>query len=208
MCLSAGQLRAFIANMRKRMNPGFKPAHEDYVARATFVRCFLDALADASHLEPTAEEAEELFHRIAEEVGITESGEISCDNLYSSSLSSFLSDLQIYGIVSRFKHRDSAKQQGISQQDFVKCYPLFLGEVTQPDFRPSTRQLNIDDQIELGGLDVAFNNLSLSVTVGGKQVNVVDGVTGRLRSNTMTAVMGGSGSGKSSLLNALCGRAL
>ena len=41
----------------------------------------------------------------------------------------------------------------------------------------------------------------------GVVVDVVDDVTGRLRSNTMTAIMGGSGSGKSSLLNALCGRA-
>ena len=57
------------------------------------------------------------------------------------------------------------------------------------------------------GLDVTFEHLTLTVKVGEKPVNVVDDVTGRLVSNTMTAVMGGSGSGKSSLLNALCGRA-
>jgi len=207
LCLSDKQLRVFIANMRARMPVGYIPDHHDKVARATFCKYFLDALADASQLEPTSEEAKRLFNRIVEEVGTTEHGELLYEHLYSSSLSSFLSDLQIYGIISRFKQRDG-KQKGISQHDFVKFYPLFLGEISQPDFM-SARALvsNEDDQLESGGLDVAFEHLCLTVTLGNKQVNVVDDVTGRLRSDTMTAVMGGSGSGKSSLLNALCGRA-
>jgi ABC-type multidrug transport system ATPase subunit len=36
---------------------------------------------------------------------------------------------------------------------------------------------------------------------------VVDGVTGGIRAKTMTGILGGSGAGKTSLLNALCGRA-
>lgn len=50
----------------------------------------------------------------------------------------------------------------------------------------------------------------LSLTIGKKQENkkiVVDSVTGRIQESTMTALMGGSGAGKTSLLNTLCGRA-
>lgn len=201
LCLSDDLLIAFIANMRAQMSAGYVPAHHDKVARATFVSFFLDALADASQLLPTSEEAEELSNRIMEEVGTTDDGEILYEHLYSSSLSSFLRDLQIYGIISKFKQQEG-KQKGISQYDFVKFYPLFLSEVSRPSFM-SVRA----SELESGGLDVAFEHLHLTVTLGKKQVNVVDDVTGRLRSDTMTAVMGGSGSGKSSLLNALCGRA-
>ena len=54
-------LRAFIANMRAQMSTGYIPAHHDKVARATFGRCFLDALDAASQLLPTSEEAEKLL---------------------------------------------------------------------------------------------------------------------------------------------------
>eukprot|EP00980_Cylindrotheca_fusiformis_P018929 scaffold6322_cov59-Cylindrotheca_fusiformis.AAC.25 len=47
----------------------------------------------------------------------------------------------------------------------------------------------------------------IKVSVEKKKVNVVNEVNGRLRAKTMTALMGGSGAGKTSLLNALCGRA-
>ena len=218
--LSDAQLQAFVANMAGRAAAGSRPTQRDRVSRSTFVRFFLDALADASQLKPTAQEAAELFEEIAQ------GGRITYDDLYGSALSSFLSDEQIYGLISRFKQQPSAgnlrsnrssswaggwiggEEEGISKREFVDCYPRFLGEVSRPDFAASARDLGSNENNNLGrGLDVAFENLRLAVTVRNKQVNVVDGVTGRLRSNTMTAVMGGSGSGKSSLLNALCGRA-
>ena len=210
MCLGDEQLGAFIANMKGRSSLSQQSGNADTVSRATFVKCFLDALADAAHLVTTPEEAETLFHQIVDEIGSTAAGDdgeilIHIEKLYMSpSLSSFLSDLQIYGIVSRFK-----KQQllHISQKEFVKYYPSFLREVTQPSFMSSRVLGKNEQEVEGRGLDVTFENLSLAVTVGKKQVNVVDNVTGRLVSNSMTAVMGGSGSGKSSLLNALCGRA-
>ena len=63
------------------------------------------------------------------------------------------------------------------------------------------------DTIHCRGVDLCFKDLSLSVEIGKKKVDVVNKVTGRLRGKTMTALMGGSGAGKTSLLNALCGRA-
>ena len=210
MCLGDEQLGAFIANMKGRISLSQQSGNADTVSRATFVKCFLDALADAAHLVTTPKEAEMLFRQIVDEIGSTaasDDGEIliHIEKLYMSpSLSSFLSDLQIYGIVSRFKKQ---KLLHISQNEFVKYYPSFLREVTQPGFMSSRVLGKNEQEVEMRGLDVTFENLSLAVTVGKKQVNVVDNVTGRLVSNTMTAVMGGSGSGKSSLLNALCGRA-
>ncbi|KAL7544721.1 hypothetical protein ACHAWF_008084 [Thalassiosira exigua] len=209
LCLSDEQLRGFIADMRSRMTTSFR-APEGQVSRAVFVSNFLDALADASQLEPTPEEVEALFHHIAEEVGTTDSGEILIEKLYSSILSSFLPDWQIYEIIRRFKQREvksSSIRNGVSKDMFVELYPIFLAEVTHPEFKGSCNKKSEEVTRTEGGLDVAFEHLCLAVKVGGDEVNVVDDVTGRLRSGTMTAVMGGSGSGKSSLLNALCGRA-
>jgi ABC-type lipoprotein export system ATPase subunit len=57
------------------------------------------------------------------------------------------------------------------------------------------------------GVDITFVDLSLAVKVGDMSSNVVNHVSGRMRASTMNALMGGSGCGKTSLLNALCGRA-
>lgn len=205
MLLDDEQLRAFVASMRARMPKGYVPTEEEVVARDTFIRNFLDVLADAYQLAPTAEEVEELFDRIAEEVGTDEAGAVPYKRLFDCYLTTFLDEVQIYAIIRRFKQQKmvavpsgtssivrsmttTVKNQGVSKDDFVKYYPLFLSEVSRPDFDESVRSG--------GGLDVTFENLCLAVNVGGKQVNVVDSVTGRMRSNTMTAVMGGSGSGK------------
>lgn len=218
LCLGDVQLRAFIVAMNKIAGSGVDDTSK--VSRSTFTKCFLDALADASQLQPTKEETEEIFDLIAEEVGTTSGGEIEYTELYNSYLSSFLNDQQIYGIVSRFKRREVRASitssiiatRGISREDFVNFYPQFLSEVSRPDYM-STRitlssMMGLDyNKGDMDGLDVAFENLSLTVIVGKEEKVVVNEVSGRLRSNTMTAVMGGSGSGKSSLLNALCGRA-
>lgn len=217
LCLGDVQLRAFIASMNKIAG---RVGDSSKVSRSTFTKCFLDALADASQLQPTKEETEEIFDLIAQEVGTTSGGEIEYAELYNSYISSFLNDQQIYGIVSRFKKKEVRESltssvittKGISREDFVNFYPQFLLEVSRPDYMStritlmSIRGLDQTNE-DMGGLDVAFENLSLTVTVGKEEKVVVNEVSGRLRSNTMTAVMGGSGSGKSSLLNALCGRA-
>ena len=57
------------------------------------------------------------------------------------------------------------------------------------------------------GISIDFENVCLHVKIGGHQVPVVNKVTGRIKAGTMTALMGASGAGKTSFLNALCGRA-
>lgn len=86
---------------------------------------------------------------------------------------------------------------GIPREAFMQHYPTYLMQVY-------TEKPKMDDS---EGVDICFKDLCLEVTVAKKQINVVNNVTGRLRAKTMTALMGGSGAGKTSLLNALCGRA-
>ena len=68
-----------------------------------------------------------MFRRISEEVGSTDSGEIRYRKLYGSSLSSFLSDVQIYELIRKFKLKQKEGGGGkqyfrgrtISEDDFV-----------------------------------------------------------------------------------------
>ena len=94
----------------------------------------------------------------------------------------------------------SQDTEGIDRDNFIRLYPKGLEHVISNDDEEGDKQLKV-------GLDIAFEDLCLTVKKGDKEVNVVDHCTGRLRSNTMTALLGGSGAGKTSLLNALCGRA-
>lgn len=91
----------------------------------------------------------------------------------------------------------------ISREEFIAWYPALLMEITAQEQEENAARLNEN----LGGVDIAFENLSLTVTVKDNKVKIVDKVSGRIRAGTMTALMGGSGAGKTSLLNALCGRA-
>jgi len=94
--------------------------------------------------------------------------------------------------------------QGVTRKVFIDNYPETLAEILGSDADPASITCAAPQG---GGVDIAFENLSLSVQVAGEDVKAVDSVTGRLRAGTMVSLMGGSGAGKSSLLNALCGRA-
>jgi ABC-type multidrug transport system ATPase subunit len=220
----------------RRMNEGAGVSADcKYISRRVFVWHFVDVLAEASNFGPTAAEAAQLFDEIAER-GINRNGEIEPETFYTSSLSRFLTDSQIHNLLVRLRSRQLERSSGkpsawvpvqtsiraltdinrrdrpsraIRRDDFIAHYPTVLYEiVTEPDSLPfvsTCRPDIIPEQHE--GVDIAFEELSLTVNVGGNTINVVDKVTGRLRAGTMTALMGGSGAGKSSLLNALCGRA-
>ncbi|VEU38252.1 unnamed protein product [Pseudo-nitzschia multistriata] len=91
----------------------------------------------------------------------------------------------------------------IGRKLFIEKYPQLLMDIM-------LKEEDGDDHTELidiCGVDLCFKDLSLSIKVGKQTVDVVNNVTGRIRGKTMTALMGGSGAGKTSLLNALCGRA-
>jgi ABC-type glutathione transport system ATPase component len=75
----------------------------------------------------------------------------------------------------------------VSRQEFITMYPVLLLEVTSDDKK---------DNVVKEGVDIAFENLCLTVKKGDKDVKVVNDVTGRLRAGTMTALMGGSGAGE------------
>lgn len=83
----------------------------------------------------------------------------------------------------------------ISKEDFAAKYPSMLQVVVK------------EDEEQLQQCDIRFENLSLHVHVKKEDVPVVNNVSGRVQSGAMTALMGGSGAGKTSLLNSLCGRA-
>lgn len=55
---------------------------------------------------------------------------------------------------------------------------MFLIEVT-----------STTEKVQKEGVDIAFENLCLTVKKGDKQVRVVNDVTGRLRAGTMTALV-------------------
>ena len=95
----------------------------------------------------------------------------------------------------------------IPQNVFIDNYPLFLLQVITADDATIESYRLYNQAIQSPGVDICFKGLSLSVKGLDRTINVVDDVTGRLQAKTMTALMGGSGAGKTSLLNALCGRA-
>jgi len=88
-----------------------------------------------------------------------------------------------------FRHR----KKEVGRNEFIARYPQLLVEIT-------TKNDNKHDKATVGvkkdGIDMTFKNLSLDVKVkDNKTIRVVNEVTGRLRSGTMTALMGGSGAG-------------
>ena len=261
------------------------------VTRQVFAKYFLQVLTETCNFNISYEEAEAMFDELTD--GVESLNEVHFNSFYASSMSDFLSDRQIFQLISEFKRlkaganddngmeketsslffdnqgsslvfgnsnritsrrgslRDirasrrgslqdlrcnrrgsfkadgigdlrgigrksslvatkeqsiqfGGKQMMIERDFFVQNYPQLLVDV----------MLNKDEEtdesgqaIECRGVDLCFKDLSLSVEIGKKKVNVVDRVSGRIRGKTMTALMGGSGAGKTSLLNALCGRA-
>ena len=103
----------------------------------------------------------------------------------------------------------------ITRSIFTEHYPKILEQVSKsPVGLPTAGGIDAEAGPDAkttfngGTVDIVFEDLSLKVMAAdNKQVAVVNEVSGRCRSGTMTALMGGSGAGKTSLLNALCGRA-
>jgi ABC-type lipoprotein export system ATPase subunit len=137
---------------------------------------------------------------------------LKLSDLFNSECSNYLTEAEINALAKRIRNQKRRRVTSttdlsnvvVTKQEFVRYYPKMLEDVTGrggglKDFKAKS---NIGD-----GFDLSFTKLCLTVKVGGKSVNTVNNLTGRLQAKTMTAVMGGSGSGKTSLLNALSGRA-
>ena len=82
----------------------------------------------------------------------------------------------------------------INREDFVEHYPQLLMDIMLEDHEED--DVDLSGMPDLLGVDMCFQDLSLSINLGQKTVKVVDEVTGRIRAKTMTAIMGGSGAGK------------
>jgi Ca2+-binding EF-hand superfamily protein len=94
-----------------------------------------------------------------------------------------------FSMVNLFAPQDAARRV-IHRDVFCKYYAEVLSRVTQDSKADAD---NGDSVTKARGVDLAFEDLSLAVAVGDKEVNVVNSVSGRLPASTMTALMGGSG---------------
>ena len=208
----------------RRMNDldAYASSDQQTVTKAIFVHYFLEVLEETSNFRLTAEEAGALWDEIFATNGDTSKQEVPLNALYSSSLGHFLTDNQIRAVILELRKAmkvvaaldvappssRSAKflgvagaSDGVSRDIFREYYPGILEDLLANQGKPTESKRRF-------GIDIAFENLNLVVKVGrNNSVNVVDDVSGRIQKGTMTALLGGSGAGKTSLLNALCGRA-
>ncbi len=81
----------------------------------------------------------------------------------------------------------------VSKEDFVEHYPTLMLEITVDNGVIDEEE----GKAEKPGVDITFQDLSLNIKVGATSIRVVNAVTGRVQGKTMTALMGGSGAGKS-----------
>mmetsp|Transcript_22505 Transcript_22505/g.34009 ORF Transcript_22505/g.34009 Transcript_22505/m.34009 type:complete len:512 (-) Transcript_22505:2114-3649(-) len=183
----------------------------DTISKDTFMKYFLYVLEKVTHFKLTEEEAGNYWDDMARKTGINpEVGKIDLHEMYNTSVSNSLTDTQIRDVIKEFKTSsemaddteadDIARKGKVSRAHFIKRYPQILNEIIT--------ESNLGKAEVANSFDITFRDLKLAINAGRNlSVNVVDGVSGRIQGGTMTAVMGGSGAGKTSLLNALCGRA-
>lgn len=207
--LNPGQIQSFVTSMNEAA--GYFEERE-YVDRDTFVEHFLDTLEYSTNFGVSPEEAATLFDELLIESGSNQNVGLSQSFFHRSrKLEIFLDHKQIYLLLDGFRNKreeagqnSKAKKMPITREEFIEWYPTTLdGAMT--DGCKTTRRLSVKMSL---GIDLTFEDISLEIPLaGGRSFNVVDHVSGRLEAKTMTALMGGSGAGKTSLLNALCGRA-
>jgi len=194
--LSETQIKYFVREMNKEAGV---ESNTKTVSKQTFVNHFYECISNASYFDPTAQEAAEIFDTL----DLNGDGFIQGLELHISPINGVLTPMQIQSILKNFRKKIKKTNSShgplcISKEDFIKYYPTLLNDIILS--QENTNHIS-------RGIDIAFEKLKLTTKVSGKEITIVDSVTGRIQESTMTAIMGGSGAGKTSLLNALCGRA-
>ena len=97
------------------------------------------------------------------------------------------------------KGKHLAHSKGITFEEFSKqFFELMTAKV---------KDEGIISDPNIKGVELDFQDINLYVSVAGKEFQVLKNVCGVVKQKSMVALMGGSGAGKTSLLNTLCGRA-
>jgi len=111
--------------------------------------------------------------------------------------------LSVYVLDRRWRNLQTqlAKVTGLMNESHA--FSLNLVRHFMPSFKVEKYQFR-GMQPKAGGANIEFEDLSLELPSGKK---VLEGVTGKFQAGRMCAIMGPSGAGKTSFMNALCGKA-
>ena len=210
--LRGDKLKVFIRSMNEASGVSSLSSVQQ-VTRTVFTSSFLDTIQAVSNFEPSHEDASDLFNEIATDMEMESANTIPLDGLKYSRLAMFLSDKQILIMIRLFQEKvataasaDKEAQQGTPQSRDLRhslvdlSHSLanrpaesstFISKELFTVFYPSVLSALVGTQeIQLDPCDLQFEHLSLHVNVNNKDVPVVNDVTGRVRSGTMTALMG------------------
>jgi hypothetical protein len=114
------EMKEFIRRMNEMAGT---TSNNDSVTRPVFVKYFLQALLETSNLTISYEEAEALFDEMAGGTSDKPVKEINMQKFYSSSMSDFLSDTQIYELI---RVSQSNRIPSIHVECFADFVSLFL----------------------------------------------------------------------------------
>eukprot|EP00588_Corethron_pennatum_P019915 CAMPEP_0194313112 /NCGR_PEP_ID=MMETSP0171-20130528/10006_1 /TAXON_ID=218684 /ORGANISM="Corethron pennatum, Strain L29A3" /LENGTH=1166 /DNA_ID=CAMNT_0039067921 /DNA_START=59 /DNA_END=3560 /DNA_ORIENTATION=+ len=169
------------------------PLDTEMITYDKFIVHFEVCLNMAANFDPSQSETEEIFNAI----DLDGNGVVEDWELHHSATNDFLTSHQVQEMIKKFRKRNPqlGKKVEIKKENFVKYYHHIVNEV----------MMDSTCHPEVPGVDIAFRELHLTVHGTGKKI--LTDITGRIRARTMNALMGGSGAGKTSLLNVLCGRA-
>ena len=203
--LRGDKLKVFIRSMNEASGVSSLSSVQQ-VTRTVFTSSFLDTIQAVSNFEPSHEDASDLFNEIATDMEMESANTIPLDGLKYSRLAMFLSDKQILIMIRLFQEKvataasaDQEAHQGAPQSRDLRHSLVnrpaesstFISKELFTVFYPSVLSALVGTQeIQLDPCDLQFEHLSLHVNVSNKDVPVVNDVTGRVRSGTMTALMG------------------
>lgn len=189
------KLKAFMTNMNHRIGT---LQSETEISKTQFTQYFFETLVVIDNFGPSAKQAEELYDELCE-LSSGENGAFLESDFYNSRLQNFLDDIQINELIKGLRTSGPARKFSnggpilsqlstitIQKRIFVKAYPNILNRITHNNY-VSDRQNEAEDFNK--GIDIAFKNLSLEVSVAKKKIRILDHLTGRIKAGTMTALM-------------------